>query len=242
MARVACRDVRAGYNGTEVLHGVDLEVEAGEWLTLIGPNGAGKSTLLRVTAGLLSARGRVDLDGEPVKAIPRRQVARRLGFVHQTPVIPSGMTVLDYVLLGRTPYIPLLGREGPSDLQAARAVLSALDLEGREERVVSSLSGGERQRAVLARALAQEPSVLLLDEPTTALDIGHQQQVLRLVDGLRAERGLTVISAMHDLTLAGQYADRLVLLAGGRVVASGAAVEVLTPALLAEHYGAEVVV
>jgi iron complex transport system ATP-binding protein len=146
------------------------------------------------------------------------------------------MLVLDYVLLGRTPYIAPLGRESASDLAAVQEVLTALDLVGLRARRLDTLSGGERQRVFLARALAQGARILLLDEPTTALDIGHQQEVLELVDRLRAERGLTVLATMHDLTIAGEYADRMVLLAGGRVVAAGTAWEVLTEDLLARHY------
>jgi iron complex transport system ATP-binding protein len=150
------------------------------------------------------------------------------------------MTVAEYVLLGRSPFVSYAGSESRHDVEVARAALRRLDLRDFAERDLSSLSGGERQRAILARALAQEARVLLLDEPTTALDAGRQQQVLELVDELRVEEGLTVLSAMHDLTLAGQYAGRVVLLAHGRVVAQGEASEVLTVETIAEHYGAVV--
>jgi iron complex transport system ATP-binding protein len=150
------------------------------------------------------------------------------------------MTVADYVLLGRNPHISPLGVEGPHDLAAVHDALSHLELVEMAGRVVSTLSGGERQRVLIARALAQGSPVVLLDEPTTALDVGHQQQVLELVDTLRREHGLSVVSTMHDLTLAGQYADRLVLLDGGRVVVEGAAGEVLTEENLSRYYGAKV--
>jgi iron complex transport system ATP-binding protein len=146
------------------------------------------------------------------------------------------MRVVDYVLLGRTPYIAPLGRESESDLSAVDDVLGLLDLTRFAGRKLDTLSGGERQRVFLARALAQTAPILLLDEPTSALDIGHQQEVLELVDRLRADRGLTVLATMHDLSTAGQYADRLVLLAEGRVAASGTPREVLTVDLLAAHY------
>ncbi len=139
--------------------------------------------------------------------------------VPQIAVIPQGMRVLDYVLLGRTPYLAPWGAEGPEDVTLVERILGDLDLDGFGAREVAALSGGERQRVVLARALAQQARVLLLDEPTTALDIGHQQQVLELVDRLRQERGIAVVGAMHDLTLAGQFADRLMLLVDGAVVA-----------------------
>ena len=150
------------------------------------------------------------------------------------------MTVEHYVLLGRTPHLAPLGAERDEDLTIAADALATLDLDDLAHRRLDTLSGGERQRAVLARALAQEPSLLLLDEPTTALDIGHQQDVLELVDGLRRDRGLTVVSTMHDLTLAAQYGDHLVLVADGRVVASGAPIQVLTGPDVARHYGATV--
>ena len=234
--------VRAGYEDREVLHGVDLEVMAGEWVVVIGPNGSGKSTLLRVIAGTLDRVGEVSVDGTALDGLPRRAVARLVAMVPQIAVIPQGMRVLDYVLLGRTPYLAPWGAEGPEDVTLVERILGDLDLDGFGAREVAALSGGERQRVVLARALAQQARVLLLDEPTTALDIGHQQQVLELVDRLRQERGIAVVGAMHDLTLAGQFADRLVLLVDGAVVASGKPADVLVPPVLTEHYRARVAV
>ena len=150
------------------------------------------------------------------------------------------MTAAEYVLLGRTPHLGYLAAEGAADVAAALSSLERLDAGALAPRPLGSLSGGERQRVVLARALAQDPEVLLLDEPTASLDIGHQQQVLDLVEGLRRERGIAVVAALHDLTLAAQYADRLVLLDGGRVVADGTAAAVLTPEALARFSGARV--
>ncbi|RZU54043.1 iron complex transport system ATP-binding protein [Krasilnikovia cinnamomea] len=230
--------VRLG--GAAILHGVDLSVHTGEWVAVIGPNGAGKSTLLRAVGGLLPYTGSVRLLGTPSDRLRRRDRARVVATVMQSPVVPAGMAVLEYVLLGRTPYISPLGRESGADLDAAHAVLDQLDLAGFAGRPLATLSGGERQRVFLARALAQGATLLLLDEPTSALDIGHQQEVLELVDHLRRERQLTVIATMHDLSIAGEYADRLVLLADGRVVASGVPREVLTEELLARHYRARV--
>jgi iron complex transport system ATP-binding protein len=223
-------------DGTLILDGVDLEVADGEWVTVIGPNGAGKSTLLRAVGGLVPYAGAVELGADQLAALKRRERARRIATVAQNPVVPPGMRVVDYVLLGRTPYIPPLGRESASDLSAVDDVLALLDLTRFAGRKLDTLSGGERQRVFLARALAQGAPILLLDEPTSALDIGHQQEVLELVDRLRADRGLTVLATMHDLSTAGQYADRLVLLAEGRVAASGTPREVLTVDLLAAHY------
>jgi iron complex transport system ATP-binding protein len=219
-----------------------LDVAEGEWVAVIGPNGSGKSTLLRALAGTLaSATGGIRINGNLDDTSAKRR-SRLVAMVHQNPVIPDGMTVLDYVLLGRTPYIPAWGKETPKDLRVAYRVLAELDLESMVDRVLHSLSGGELQRAVLGRALAQEAPVLLLDEPTSALDVGHQQQVLELVDDLRATRSITVLAAMHDLTLAAQYSDRLVLLVAGRTVATGSAREVLTADSLREHYGADVTI
>ncbi|MFG2010685.1 ABC transporter ATP-binding protein [Micromonospora sp. NPDC048868] len=237
---VEVRDLHVRLDGTPILAGVDLTVAAGEWVTVIGPNGAGKSTLLRAVGGLLPAPGAVSLFGTRSEALRRRDRARVVATVAQSPVVPAGMTVLDYVLLGRTPYIPTLGRESAADLAAAHEVLDGLDLAGFHDRELATLSGGERQRVFLARALAQGATLLLLDEPTSALDIGHQQEVLELVDRLRREHGLTVLATMHDLSIAGEYADRMVLLADGRVVAAGTPREVLTEQLLATWYRATV--
>ncbi len=223
-----------------ILHGVDLEVPRGSWLTVVGPNGAGKSTLLRALAGTVAHGGDMTLDGRPATAVRRRERSRLVALVPQTPVVPDGIAVTDYILLGRTPHLGPLAAVGLEDLDVAHDALARLDLLGLADREVTSLSGGERQRVLLARALAQDTPIVLLDEPTTALDVGHQQQVLDLVDDLRRSRGLTVLSTMHDLTLAGQYADRVALLDGGRIVAEGPAAAVLTEELLSLHYHARV--
>jgi iron complex transport system ATP-binding protein len=233
-------ELRVTIDGTEILRGVDFSVRAGEWVTVIGPNGAGKSTLLRAVAGSLPHTGSALLQGTEIASHSRRERARLVSVVPQQPVVPPGMRVVDYVLLGRTPYIAPLGRESASDLEIVLGRLRALDLEGFADRRLETLSGGERQRVFLARALAQSAPLLLLDEPTSALDIGHQQEVLELVDALRREHGLTVLATMHDLSLAGEFADRLVLLDGGAVVAVGTPAEVLTEELLARHYRARV--
>ncbi len=226
--------------GETVLDRVSLTVARGSWLSIIGPNGAGKTTLLRALIGLVPTRGSVMLDGVAVGARSRRDRARAAAVVAQNPVVPPGMSVRDYVLLGRTPHLRPLGRDGAADVLAVRDALDQLDLVRFADRPLDTLSGGERQRAFMARALAQAAPILLLDEPTTSLDVGHQQEVLELVDGLRRTNGLTVVSTMHDLTLAGQYADRLLLLDRGRGVAAGTAVEVLTEHNLDRFYGARV--
>jgi iron complex transport system ATP-binding protein len=226
--------------GRAVVDGVSFGVERGEWVALIGPNGAGKTTVLRAVAGLVRHRGRIALGGDRLERLGRREVARRVAVVPQSPAMPPGMSVREYVLLGRTPYVSYVGRESRGDHAATERAIARLDLVELAGRPLATLSGGERQRAVLARALAQEASLLLLDEPTSALDAGRQQEALELIDRLRLEAGLTVVSAMHDLTLAGQYASRLLLVSAGRIVARGAAAEVLTEHVIAEHYGARV--
>ncbi|MBT8197304.1 MAG: ABC transporter ATP-binding protein [Acidimicrobiia bacterium] len=239
---LSCHQVSARYNGTPVLDTVDIEVDPGEWVAVIGPNGAGKTTMLRVVSGALTFSGEVTIGGSSIAALPPRDLAGLVAVVPQAPVIPAGITVFDYVLLGRTPHIGYWSMEGRSDLREVGAVLERLELSHLADRPMDRVSGGERQRAVLGRALAQDAGLLLLDEPTSALDLGHQQQVLELVDSLRRDRGHAVLSAVHDLTLAAQFADRLVLLADGKVRATGTAEEVLKPDILARYYGADVTV
>lgn len=217
-------------------------VRSGEWLCLIGPNGAGKSSILRAVAGLVPHAGEICVDGAPLSIRSARRRATLVAYVPQAPVMPEDMTAAEYVLLGRSPYVSYFGHESRHDRAMVGNVLARLDLVSFASRPLGTLSGGERQRLVIARALAQEAPVLLLDEPTSALDIGHQQQALELVDRLRRENGLTVVSAMHDLTLAGLYADRLALLHAGHLVAMGDAASVLRAETLSEFYGASVTV
>jgi iron complex transport system ATP-binding protein len=219
---------------------ISVTVERGEWLGLIGPNGAGKSTLLRAVAGLAPHEGTIEIGGTEHRSLSRRDLARSVALVPQDPQCPPDMRVADYLLLGRSPYISYLGTERRHDLDVVSEVADQLDLRDFLDRALGTLSGGELQRVVLGRALAQEAPLLLLDEPTSALDVGHQQQVLELVEDLRRSRGLTVVAAMHDLTLAGQFSDRLLLMSNGRSVASGPPSAVLTEHTISEHYGASV--
>ena len=237
---IRCEGVTVRLGDALVLDEVSVAVPRGSWLSIVGPNGAGKSTLLRYLTGAVPGTGSIHLGELPVTTLTRRQRAQLVALVPQQPVVPDGLHVVDYVLLGRTPHIRAFGVEGPDDLAAVHDALVHLDLLPLAHRAVSTLSGGERQRVLIARALAQGSPVVLLDEPTTALDVGHQQQVLELIDDLRRQHGLTVVTTMHDLTLAGQYADRLVLLDRGRVVVEGSADEVLTEEHLASYYGARV--
>ena len=233
-------ELSVAYDGTLALRDLSVRVRTGGWLAPIGPNGAGKTSLLRAVAGLVSYSGRVRVAGSSASELSSRRLAQLVAYVPQRPQTPASMTVADYVLLGRTPYIAYLGTESHHDLEVSARVIDRLSLTPFKERPLGSLSGGEVQRVLLARALAQEAPVLLLDEPTAALDVGHQQHVLELVDELRREHQLTVVSAMHDLTLAGQFADELLLLDCGRAVAIGSAREVLTEATIQRHYGASV--
>lgn len=236
MGTLELRDVSVSYGKRCVVAPFTERVASGEWLGLIGPNGAGKSSLLRAAAGLLSFDGEVLVEGEILSTLSDRERAARVAYVAQDPLIPDDMTTFDYVLLGRTPYIGYFGNPTVHDRDMVAGVIERLRLGPFVDRLLGTMSGGERQRAVLARALAQEAPVLLLDEPTSALDIGHQQQAMELVAELRREQAMTVVAAMHDLTLAGTYTDRLVMLHEGAVVAAGAPAAVLTADRLGEVF------
>lgn len=207
--------------GAPALVEVDLEVAAGRHTIVLGPNGAGKSTLLRLLLGTeRPSAGRVRLWGRPATDWGRREIARRIGVVSQEPPSRLPLTVREMVGMGRHPYLRPWSSPGARDRRAVEAALERTGLEGLGHRQVWRLSGGELQRAKLARALAQEPRVLVLDEPTAHLDLGHEMRIFELVGSLVAE-GITAVSVTHNLQLAGRYADRLVLLHGGRVHAEG---------------------
>ena len=223
-----------------VLAGLSMEVTDGDWLNIIGPNGAGKTTLLRAILGGVDFTGTIEVNGVDTSAHDAMKRARAIAYVPQSPVIPPGMAVIDYLLLGRTPHRSVFSGDSRHDRAVVGRVLQRLDLAGFKEREVRSLSGGERQRVVLGRALVQESAILLLDEPTTALDLGHQQDVLDLVDELRRESGLTVLATLHDLTLAARYGDRIAVLSEGTIAESGPPVDVLTEEIIHRHFGANV--
>lgn len=223
-----------------VIRGVDLAVDRGDFVAIVGPNGAGKTTLLRAIAGLVDSSGHIVVDGRPVGRRSSRERARRITYVPQHPVIPPSMAVEDYVLLGRTPHLGRFAVDTAADRAIVAGALERLDLMPWRSRPVGELSGGERQRATLARAVAQQSPILLLDEPTSALDLGHQHGVLEWIDALRRERGVTVIASIHDLSLASEYANRLVLLANGRVVGDGGPADVVTVEALARYWHAHV--
>jgi len=234
---IAFAGLSVRYGSTTALDSVDGSVQDGEWLGLIGPNGAGKTTLLSAIARLVPYSGSVTIGGRAAARLSRRELARGIAYVPQRPLLPPDMTVGDYVLLGRTAHIGYLRAETATDRRVSAAVMERLQLGRMAGRALGTMSGGELQRVVLARALAQEAPVLLLDEPTSALDLGRRMDALELIDNVRRERSLTVLSAIHDLTLAGQFADRLVLLAAGQIAAAGSARDVLREPVLADHFG-----
>jgi iron complex transport system ATP-binding protein len=231
--------VAVRYGRRLALAPLDLTVATGTWTCIIGRNGAGKSSALRAAAGLVRHDGTVSADDSPLPSAPRLR-ATLVAYVPQSPLIADSMSAFDYVLLGRSAYVGYFGTESAKDRAIVADTLSRLDMADFADRPMGTLSGGERQRLVIARAVAQQAKVLLLDEPTSALDIGHQQQALELVEKMSHECGFTVLSVTHDLTLAGMYADQLVVLDGGRVHAAGTPAEVLTGDVLSGIYGSAV--
>lgn len=223
-----------------VVHDLDLHVPGGSWMTIIGPNGAGKTTLLGSLAGTVPYHGTIDIGSHDGASIGHRERSRLLAVVPQHPVIPPGLTVFDYALLGRSPHQGMRFSASADDHQRVAAGLDRLDLTDFAQRSVESLSGGERQRVVLARTLVQNAPVLVLDEPTSFLDLGHQMDVLELIAELRAERSLTVVCTLHDLTVAGQFADRIAVMDSGRLVEHGTPETILTPEMISRHWGVDV--
>jgi iron complex transport system ATP-binding protein len=227
-AALEFRDIDVAFAQSEVLHGISVDVGAGGWLGIVGPNGAGKSTLLRTVAGSVSYSGSVLVDGEPIDSRTQRERAKLVAYVPQRPLFPQGMAVFDYVLLGRTPYLGRLAAESHEDIADVWEALEALHLVGFAGRDIATLSGGETQRASFARVLAQRAPIVVLDEATASLDVAAQHEVLELIDRLRTERGITVVSAIHDLTAAAQFCGRVALIDKGRVVGVGRPGDVLT--------------
>ena len=234
---VAWSNVSVVLGGRTILDGFDLSVAGGSWLVVIGPNGAGKTSLMRTLAGTVAHTGTIRIGSEDAGGIPGRERARRLAVVPQHPVIPPGIDVFDYALLGRSPHQGLRFSPSERDRRQTLEVLHRLELGGFIGRRVDTLSGGERQRVVVARALVLDTPILVLDEPTSFLDLGHQLEVLELIAELRTERSLTVVSTLHDLAVAGQFADRMAVLDHGRLIAHGSPAEVLTPEMISNHWG-----
>jgi len=228
-AELSIRDLEAGYGEMAVLRHLDLEVLPERITSIVGANACGKSTLLRTMSRLLRpAGGQVLLDGESVHRMPARSLARRMGLLPQAPLAPDGITVVDLVSRGRHPHHGLFSRWSAADELAVADALTATGTADLAERAVDELSGGQRQRVWIAMALAQQTEILLLDEPTTFLDISHQIEVLDLLTDLNRARGTTIVMVLHDLNLAARYSDRLVPLVEGRILATGTPEEILT--------------
>ncbi|MHB1414337.1 MAG: heme ABC transporter ATP-binding protein [Chloroflexota bacterium] len=231
-------NIEAGYTDGLILSDLSLDVRAGEMVGILGPNGSGKTTLLRVASGVLKpSKGTVALYGQTIGSLKRREIARRVAVVPQDVYVPFSLTVAEIVLMGRTPHTGSSGEEDREMVAKAMLATSTLPLG---ERVFNELSGGEKQRVLVAMALAQEPEVLLLDEPTVHLDINHQLDVMSLVRRLNQEQGLTVLATMHDLNLAALFFDRLVLIERGHKVADGPPEQVLSVDHIKQVFGADV--
>lgn len=242
-ALLSTRDLVVGYEGRTVLDGLDLDLPADTFTVIVGPNACGKSTLLRTMARLLTPRrGAVLLDGAAIRDLPTRDVARRLGVLPQSPLVPEGITVADLVGRGRQPYQRWWRQWSAEDGRAVDEAMRLADVGALADRAVDTLSGGQRQRVWIAMTLAQDTDALLLDEPTTFLDLAHQVEVLDLLHRLRAERGRTVVAVLHDLNQAARYAGHLIAMRDGAVVAAGKPREILTADLVRDVFGLDCVV
>lgn len=224
-----------------VLKDVDLKIESGQMVAVVGPNGSGKTTFLKLASGVLRpTRGRMLLDEIDLKDLGRNKIAQKVAMVPQYFYMPFAFTVAEVVMMGRTPFIKLLGGEKEHDRNAVQQSMESTGVTEFENRLFNDLSGGERQRAILALAMAQEPKLLLLDEPTAHLDINHQIELLQLVRKLNQEQEITIAAVMHDLNLASLYFDRLIILKDGTVYADGSPQEVLTADIIQHVYGTQV--
>jgi len=238
---LSVENVSAGYGEKLVVEDVTMRVRPEELVGLIGPNGSGKTTLLRVISGVLPpARGQVLLQGAPLRSLGKRRLAQLMACLSQDLASDLAFTVREIALMGRSPHLARIGRETRKDSEVAEKAMALADVAHIADRFMTELSGGERQRAFIAMCLAQEPQVLLLDEPTSHLDIGHQLSILDLVRKLNRQNGMTVVAVFHDLNLAAEYCDRLILLDRGRTVASGAPGDVLTAEIIERVYQAKV--
>ncbi|MCX8117582.1 MAG: ABC transporter ATP-binding protein [Desulfobacterota bacterium] len=235
------RSIAFRYRKDWVLEEISFRIEKGEFLGVIGPNGSGKSTLLKLLCRVLTPqRGEVLINSIPLREMGRREIARRIAVVPQETYSLFPFRVIEIVLMGRSPYINHLLFESPGDLEIAKRAMEWTETLPVQNRLIDELSGGERKRVFIARALAQEPEVILLDEPTANLDIHHQADFLNLLLALNRERGLTIVMALHDLNIASEYCDRLVLLRNGKIYNMGHPAEVITREAIEEVYGCEV--
>jgi iron complex transport system ATP-binding protein len=241
---IETKNLAGGYTTQPIIQEINLAIQQGEWLSLVGANGSGKSTLLKMLSRILKPQmGHVFLDGEEIHHQPAQIVAQKLAILPQQQTLPPGLTVRQLVSLGRTPHHPWWQWDlNAEDRQQVEAAIAQTRIEKFRDRPVEQLSGGERQRAFLALALAQNPKVLLLDEPTTYLDIRYQLELLELLKKLNLEQQLAIITVLHDVNLAARYSDRIAMLAQGHLTTIGQPTAVLTPANIARVFGVEVVV
>lgn len=241
MSILTLRDVRVGYDGHDVVHGIDLDVESGEFFCILGPNGCGKTTLLRAIAGLIPSRGEVLIGESPLSAMKRHDIASRVALLSQLSQVYLAYTVYDTVMLGR--YLHQRGAfRSPSkaDRESVQSCLDTVGLWDLKDRPIDTLSGGQLQRVFLARTLAQEPALILLDEPTNHLDLRYQVSLMEALKVWSNQEGKAVVGVLHDMNLALSFADRLLLMHEGRVAAVGQPGEVLQPALLQDVFGMDV--
>ncbi|MBC2745028.1 MAG: ABC transporter ATP-binding protein, partial [Desulfosarcina sp.] len=242
-AAVRVNRLSCSYPRAPVLWDLSFEMAGAEFFIVIGPNGSGKTTLVKALAGLLPVSGGdIFIQDRPLRQINRKELARRVAYVAQTSADDSPFTVREMVLMGRSPYLGVLGVEGKTDIDIARQAIAFTGLNHLSGRRIGSLSGGERQRAHIARAICQQPDLILLDEPTAALDLAHQIRIMNLMKRLKRENGTTVVMVSHDINLAAMYADRLLLLVNGRVAACGPPAQVINEKTLAGAYGCRLLV
>ncbi len=240
MVKIEVENLSLAYGRNIVIRDLTFQATPGEMVGLIGPNGSGKSTIIRAISRIISPHsGKILLNGKSIAQIPREELARLVGVVPQMPLLPSAFTAFEIVLMGRNPHLRLFQYEGEKDRNITWQAMGQTATQSLAERRIGELSGGEIQRIVIARVLAQEPKSILLDEPTANLDISHQVEILDLIKNLCQENSLAVIIALHDLNLASQYCDRLVLLNNGRVHSSGTPGEVINPQNIKAVYGVE---
>ena len=240
MIELEMQKVSLGYNHHPILRDLNLKVSPGELVGLIGPNGCGKSTLIKALSHIINPMsGTILVDGRVISGIPRRELARLVGVVPQIPLLPSTFSAFEIVLMGRNPHLGLFQSEGPRDWNLALQAMEKTATQSLADRRVNELSGGEIQCLLIARALVQETKAILLDEPTANLDIGRQVEILDLMKDLCRTQNMTVLAALHDLNLAAQYCDRLVLIHDGHIHAEGKPSEVITNSNIKQVYGAE---
>ncbi|OPX80792.1 MAG: Cobalamin import ATP-binding protein BtuD [Methanosaeta sp. PtaB.Bin005] len=240
MVNITIKSLTFGYNGSMILDGLNLVVEDSEVLGLVGPNGSGKTTLIKCIDKILKPKGSILIDGRDIDTVSRTELAKRLGYVPQSSSTPLATTVFDTVLMGRRPHISW--RVSDSDLDKVADILGLLHLEYLAMRDFSQLSGGQKQKVLIARALAQEPEVLLLDEPTSSLDMKHQLEVMETISSLVKEKKISAVMALHDLNLASMFVDKLAILKGGKIYAAGEPIDLLNAKNIRDVYGVEAVV